>query len=174
MNTPTEPQRASLDDLQHIKNLIKDASGWLHTKGTDQWAEPWPTEEKRDDRVKASLAKRATWLTWDGPIAVATVTSHKRGIPFLWSVAEQARPAVYAHRLIVNRGYAGRGIGAGLLDWVAERAAREYGAEELRIDVWTSNAALHDYYRGIGFSFVRIAENCADYPSRALFRRPIP
>jgi GNAT superfamily N-acetyltransferase len=75
---------------------------------------------------------------------------------------------------VVNRDYAGQRIGADLLDWAAMEAATEYGAARTRIDVWTTNAALHAYYERIGFLPVRIVrENGWDCPAGALFQRPI-
>jgi len=169
-----EPRQATSADHQTILNLYKDASDWLHTKNTDQWARPWPSWEARDQRILASIAAGATWIVGDGTDAVATITAHHRGDAALWTRRERRQPAVYVHRLIVNRDYARRGVGAGLLDWAARRAAAQYGARQVRIDVWTTNTALHDYYRGIGFLFVRFADCPASYPSRALFQRPIP
>jgi len=169
-----EPRLASVADQQTILNLIKDAAEWLRTKGTDQWATPWPSHTERDERVRRSIDAGSTWMVWDGPTAVATVTSHREGLPILWTEAERSMPAVYLHRLIVSREYSTLGIGARLIDWATRRAVAEYGAREARIDVWTDNYALHRYYRGIGFEFVRVAQDCGTYPSAALFRRPVP
>ncbi len=176
MNTTTfgEPRLASEADQQTILNLIKDAAEWLRTKGTSQWATPWPSHAERDERVRHSIDAGCTWVVWDGPTAVATVTSHRDGLPMLWTEAERRVPAVYLHRLIVGREYSGLGVGAWLVDWATRRAVAEYGAVETRIDVWTDNRALHRYYLGIGFGFVRVAQDCGTYPSCALFRRPVP
>lgn len=167
------PRPATLDDHREITNLIKEAAGWLRTKGTDQWAEPWPSPEERDERIRASLAAGSTWIVWDGANAVATVTAHRDGHERLWTPEERRQPAVYVHRLVVSRAFAGREIGARLLDWTARRAAAEYGACHTRIDVWTTNTALHAYYRQIGFTFVRYVDGWPAYPSGALFQRPI-
>jgi GNAT superfamily N-acetyltransferase len=166
------PQRATPADQQTIINLIKEAAGWLHTKGTDQWARPWPSQEERDERIRAGISAGFTWMLWDGLVAVATVTARPKGDPRLWRPDELRRPAVYAHRLVVNRDFAGRQIGARLLDWVGARAAAERGALTTRIDTWTTNLALHGYYEGLGFGFVRFAAGW-DCPSLALFERPI-
>jgi ribosomal protein S18 acetylase RimI-like enzyme len=168
-----EPRLATMDDLQTIINLVKEAAGWLHTRGTDQWAKPWPSRTERDNRVRHGLATNSTWLMWDGSTAVATLTAHREGHERLWMPDERREPSAYLHRIIVSREYAGRRVGATFIDWAASRAAAEYGARLTRIDVWTSNNALHDYYRRIGFAFLRFVENYDDYPSRALFHRPI-
>jgi GNAT superfamily N-acetyltransferase len=166
------PQLAGLENLQDILNLIDDAAAWLQNRGLDQWAKPWPSREERDERVRKSLLDGDTWLLWDGPTLVATVTTHRHANPKLWNEMEQAEPAVYVHRLIVSRNYAGLDIGAGLLDWTAARAAREYGALWIRGEVWNTNEALHKYYKQRGFSYVRQADY-EDCPATALFQRPI-
>ena len=36
-------RRATADDMETIvDDLIDDARAWLPSKGTDQWARPWP------------------------------------------------------------------------------------------------------------------------------------
>lgn len=169
---PSEPRLARAEDHQTIVNLVKEASSWLHTKGTDQWARPWPSERERDERIAHGLRSEATWMIWEGCTAVATITSYRRGDARLWTPEERAQPAAYVHRLIINREYAGQAVGAAFVDWAADRASAEYGARCVRIDVWATNTALHDYYRAIGFSFVRLATGYTDYPSGALFQRP--
>ncbi|BCY13586.1 GNAT family N-acetyltransferase [Actinoplanes sp. L3-i22] len=172
-DSPMAPRLAGPTDLPAIVDLIDEASSWLATKGTDQWARPWPSPAGRDARIRQGLRDRATWIIREGDFAAATVTVQRTGAGFLWTPEELAQPAVYVHRLIVARKYAGQGLGAALVDWASESAARSYGARCTRIDVWTTNTALHGYYKNIGFDFVRYA-NVPGYPSSALFERTTP
>ena len=104
---------------------------------------------------------------------IATVTARRHGNQTLWTHREQLEPAVYISRLIVTRSVAGLGIGAALIDWAAQRAVREWSAQWVRIDVWTTNEALHDYYAKRGFRFCRIGPfDKKTYPSAALFQKP--
>ena len=93
--------------------------------------------------------------------------------PAVWPewACDSSERAVYVHRLITARSYAGWGLGAEMIDWAGLSAARQYGAESIRIDVWTGNQALHDYYAKRGFLACGF---CADpeYPSGALFQKP--
>jgi len=168
----TLPQLAGPEDLQIILDLIGEAADWLQSRGIDQWQNPWPTREERDERVRKSLCDGDTWLLWDGPTPVATATTCRQAHPKLWKELEQAEPAIYVHRLVVGRKYAGRNIGARLLDWAATRAAREYGALWARVDVWNTNKALHAYYEQLAFRYVRRADY-EDCPATTLFERPI-
>lgn len=68
-----------------------------------------------------------TFLVWDGPVPAATITIDRSPRPDLWNQAELARPALYAHKLTVERAYAGTGLGAELLDWAGTKGASTPG-----------------------------------------------
>jgi ribosomal protein S18 acetylase RimI-like enzyme len=171
---------AGLDDMPAIIDLIEDAATWLRTKGTDQWDKPWPNRKARDNRVANGLRLKRTWLVvdhTDNP--VATVTCRRYPNQKLWTRAEQLEPAIYVSRLIVARRHAGRGIGEALIDWAGKWAQKQWKAEWIRIDVWTTNNALREYYEKRGFIFCRELLFSDDtpwderYPSAALFQKPI-
>jgi GNAT superfamily N-acetyltransferase len=162
-------------DLQAVLGLIEEARTWLGTMGTDQWASPWPDLKARDARVRRGLAVGKTWIVWEGEIAVATITVATGPNGKVWygrGTYDLSERAVYAHRLITTREYAGYGLGAQLIDWAGLGGRRDYGARWIRIDVWTSNARLHNYYRQRGFTR---CGTCPDpgYPSGALFQKPV-
>lgn len=158
-------------DHRTLISLIDQAAGWLRTKGTTQWNRPWPNREERDRRVYESLLRDESWILWDDDVAVATVSLTPTPDAFLWTDLERTEPAVYLHRLVVHRGYAGRWIGSQLLDWAARRARHEHGARWIRIDVWSDNHALHRYYLERGFEWVRQSGADPSYPAGALFQR---
>lgn len=162
------------EDMRAILGLIDEASEWLRAKGTDQWSTPWPDEERRDARVRRGLRRGATWIIWARNKPAATVTIANRPNNAVWSDADcnLAERAVYAHRLITARAFAGWGLGAELIDWAGLRGRRKYGAKWIRIDVWTSNDGLHGYYMKRGFE---PCGTCPDlgYPSGMLFQKPV-
>ena len=174
MTPPMQIVRATAEDMTIILGLIEEASEWLQAKGLDQWKEPWPDRAQRDARVLRGLENGKTWLVRDEGIPVATVTMATRHNGKVWTKPEctcnLGERAVYVHRLITARSHAGRGLGGELIDWAGRRARRDYGAKWIRIDVWTSNIALHDYYLKNGF---QQCGWCADptYPSGALFQK---
>jgi GNAT superfamily N-acetyltransferase len=176
MTSTFQIARAEFTD-EHLKivlGLIDGAATWLRSKDTKQWSTPWPDKERRDARVAKGLEGGKTWIVWDRDIPAATVTVARHPNPAVWPdwACDPVERAVYVHRLITARHYAGWGLGAELIDWVGLRAAEQYGAEWIRIDVWTSNKALHEYYRERGFKFVDFSPD-RDYPSGALFQKPI-
>lgn len=167
-------RRASAHDFGAVRGLVTEASRWLRTKDTDQWQKPWPDEEGRLKRIAGAIEAGRTWIVWDGRRPAATFTASPNHHE-IWPVENQRDPAVYIRRLVVSRDrkYAGQGLGGQLLDWAALRARREGGARWERVDVWTTNTKLHDYYRGRGFRFCGFCEWIAGYPSAALFQKPV-
>jgi GNAT superfamily N-acetyltransferase len=164
-----------MDDMSAIIGMIDSAAAWLHTyKNTDQWAKPWPDEQTRNGRISRGIARGATWMVQDGTALAGTITYRDRANPRLWTGAELNERAVYVSRLIIDRPYAGRGIGAALIDWAGLRGSEEWRADWIRVDVWTTNLGLHNYYKGQGFEHLRTVEveHEWDYPSAALFQKP--
>jgi GNAT superfamily N-acetyltransferase len=162
--------RAEAQHAEAIRHLVVEASRWLQAKGTDQWARPWPDEDGRKERISRAIAAGRTWIAWDGKRVVATLTvsPNHHGI---WPENARREPAVYVRRLTVSRSYGGIGLGSQLIDWAGLRASRDYGARWIRVDVWTTNTGLHDYYRGQGFEFCGLSPE-PGYPSAALFQKP--
>ncbi|WP_160146965.1 GNAT family N-acetyltransferase [Thermomonospora echinospora] len=166
--------------MDTVIGLIDEASQWLRLKDTDQWARPWPDEESRRQRILDGLRTGTTWIVRDGTVPVATVSMTDEGNPLLWRPDELAERAVYLHRLVISRKYAGHGLGAALLEWAAQEGRREYDATLLRIDVWRDNLDLHAYYRRLGFrppngsAEPEIRVDKERWPSGAVFQRRIP
>jgi GNAT superfamily N-acetyltransferase len=176
---PFALRRAQPWHFDKVSGLVREAAEWLRAgKTTDQWASPWPDQAGHTERILNDLLKSKTWLVWDDAVAVATITVDTDdpvtlGEQPLWPADRRVEPALYVRRIIVSRRYAGRGLGAALLDWAADVAVRQYGVTLIRIDVWTTNLALHAYYRKQGFEPCtgRDPKELGDYPSQALFER---
>jgi len=164
------------DDLAGILRLIGSSAAWLREqKHTDQWARPWPNRDDRDARIAQGIEDGLTWMVEDVEGAlIGTVTCREHGNDKLWTAAELAERAAYVSRLIVSRNKAGLGIGAALIHWATARAVSQWGADWTRVDVWTTNAALHQYYKDQGFEHLRTLDFADpwEYPSAALFQRP--
>jgi GNAT superfamily N-acetyltransferase len=175
-------RRGAADDFETVLAMINEAARWLRDKDTEQWASPWPTRSARDERVRRGLRDGGTWIVEESGTPIATITYRPTGNLRLWTRRERGEPAVYVSRLIVSRDHAGLGIGEALIDWAGLRALRDWSAQWIRIDVWTTNEALHNYYEKRGFKFCRIhdvPENRSRkkgehkaHPSAALFQKP--
>jgi ribosomal protein S18 acetylase RimI-like enzyme len=163
--------RATSDDLNTLVAFRDEAAAWLASKDIDQWQEPWPTEDLMVEGMLRNIQAGETFIVWDDNDApAATITINRFAKPELWTEEEAAQPALYAHKVTVDRTYAGQGLGAEVLDWAGTRAADE-GADWLRVDVWTTNERLQHYYLRQGFTYVRTVV-LPHNPSGALFQRP--
>ncbi|MBO2454903.1 GNAT family N-acetyltransferase [Actinomadura barringtoniae] len=164
------------DDLDDVIRLIDEAGHWLKTqKSTDQWNKPWPDRDSRDKRVHDGISRGLSWVVMDGPTMAATVTITAVGNAALWTDEAQSVDAVYVHRLVIDRRYAGIGLGAELIDWAGEQGRRQQpGATSIRIDLWTTNEGLHAYYRGLGFLPCGVTRGSDDLPSGSMFERRLP
>jgi GNAT superfamily N-acetyltransferase len=163
-------RQATTDELEVVIGLIEGAANWLRTQGTDQWAQPWPDRARRDRRILTHLGSGKTWVCWDRGTAAATITADPDEDPY-WPEPQRREPAIYIHRLVVSRAYAGAGLGAELLNWAGRKAWRDYGARWIRVSAWTTNTSLHDYYRRQGFEASGLHADDS-YPSAARFQKP--
>ncbi|MBH0777574.1 GNAT family N-acetyltransferase [Nocardia bovistercoris] len=161
---------AAIGDLGAICRLRRQRTAWLTAKGSDQWSvagHGLPIE------VFARAVGRAveageTWIVEVDGEAAGTITVNERTDPWLWSDAEVAG-AVMVHYMIVDLRFAGFRLGHRLLSHAAAVAC-DLDREWVRLDAWTANTGLHDYYRRAGFRLARIAESAIG-PSGALFER---
>jgi GNAT superfamily N-acetyltransferase len=178
---PLYMRRATQTDFETIEQMIEDAKIRLHELGTDQWSMDWPDEmgHRRMDRVLRSIDEGKTWIgefrsrdaSYPSRLPAATVTIEETGSPTVWTPDElEAYRAVYLGRLVVAKGLAGFHIGSAIIDWAAYRALKNYGAKTIRIDVWTTNDALHNYYEKRGFE-KRGLVPVEDYPAQRRFER---
>jgi ribosomal protein S18 acetylase RimI-like enzyme len=165
-------RRASLDDVEAVRSLLREASRWLGTKNIDQWAVPWPDENGRNTNVKQAIRAGRTWIVLDNESRAAATLTASPNHHGIWPEPDGLEPTVHVRRITVSRQFAGRGLGSQLLDWAGLSANRDYGARWIRVDVWTTNVKLHDYYRRQGFTFCGVSP-ILGYPSAALFEKPI-
>lgn len=170
--------RATLSEIDTISGMISDAKQRLTTLGTDQWSTDWSDKDgrKRNDRVEHSIRAGKTWLAVvilpTKVIPVATVTIEENANPAVWTDQEvTAEPAVYLSRLVTAKGFSSLHIGTAVIDWAAQWGKKKYGARWVRIDVWTSNKALHTYYEKRGFTSCGLVPD-ESYPARALYQMP--
>jgi GNAT superfamily N-acetyltransferase len=166
--------RAVPADIDVIMRWRRERVAWLATLGEDQWSIPLPRSA-----VAATVLAGQTWMVRDDGEPVATLTlaadtdvdglwKPDRDPEALWYPEDDPADAVYVAKMMIPLDRAGQGLGDEMLDWSAGRA---FDAEVtwLRLDAWTTNGRLHDYYRRRGFTHVRTV---ASRVSGACFQRP--
>ena len=153
--------RATEADVDALVALYDEAAAWLMARGSRQWPPGWWTPKVVAKEMRAGhelyLARRG-----DAPVGKLTLQWDDTEV---WG--EQPPDAGYVHGLCVSRAVAGRGLGAALLDWAAQRV-RANGRCLLRLDCMAANPALRAYYEGLGFA----CRGIGDEGWAALYERP--
>ncbi|MDJ0346342.1 GNAT family N-acetyltransferase [Streptomyces sp. H10-C2] len=137
------------EDLPQLLTFREEAASWLSRLGSDQWSRPYPA-----DRLLTTIEAGTVFMVRDGATTAATITLTPDAEEGLWSADELLEPSMFVNKLTVSRMYAGRDIGAKLLDWAGDRTYHA-SAKWLRLDAWTTNDALQRYYLRQGFEHVR-------------------
>lgn len=136
-------------DVDKLLAFREEAAAWLTRLGIDQWQRPYPA-----DRLLATIRNGTVFMVLDGDATAATITLTPEAEQGLWTTRELDEPSMFINKLTVARTHAGQNLGGRLLDWAGDRAYRA-GAKWLRLDAWTTNAALQRYYLRQGFTHVR-------------------
>lgn len=160
--------RAELADLSRLLKFRIDAAAWLASRGSDQWSTPFPAEHIADSIRRGEVFLAKPFIHSD---AAATITLDQEADPLLWTAEEAHEPALYVHKLTVDRAYSGTKLGEQLLDWAGDQAAHR-GMKWLRLDAWTTSTRLHEYYKKLGFNHVRTVTDPAAGGSGWVAQRP--
>ncbi len=141
------------EHLDPFVDLLEDLGAWLWSQGIEQWA-PGSNRAQRP-LFERFLNEGVLAMACDrGRIAGGCIVTREPTAEW----AERPGAAGYLHKLAVARSFAGRGLGAELLDW-AERWTRSQGLAALRLDCWDGNEALRGYYREAGFDELEAVES---------------
>lgn len=159
-------------DIGTITRFRLQRTSWLAARGSDQWTRagrglPIETFVRS---VARAVRNGETWMAEIDGEPAGTITVNDRADEGLWSPGEIAE-AVIVHYMIVDLRFAGHRIGHALLEHAATLAAQS-NRDWVRLDAWTTNGGLHDYYIRAGFRQARFAGPEATGPSGALFERP--
>lgn len=162
-------RRAQPHELDTVIRLRDDMKRELGRRGLDQWQADWPDRDTMIAGFRADVEAGDTWFAEHDGQVVGMVTVNTSTAAGLWGDDEIA-DSLFVHRLTRAIDAPVRGVGRVLLDH-ADQLAVEQGRGWLRLDAWTTNRKLHDYYRRMGFRFVGIVDHHS--PSAARFERPV-
>ena len=140
-------ERAVVADAEALLAMRERLSAWLAIRSVVQWQPGTLSVGRLREQIAA------------GSVYVGRLNSHLVGSFTLndederiWGV--DSTSATYLHRLMVDRRWAHRGLGAALLTW-AEEHSRAHGKTHLRLDCVEINNTLIEYYRNAGYQEVR-------------------
>jgi ribosomal protein S18 acetylase RimI-like enzyme len=85
----------------------------------------------------------------DGSIACIFTVAYSD--PLIWG-EKKNEPALYIHRIVTNLLFRERGFVKIIFEW-AKEYGRKLGKKFIRIDTWSDNQKLIDYYTECGFTF---------------------
>lgn len=155
---------ARIDDVDALLQLRDDLARWQASLGVKGWQ---PGELRR--QTIAAQVRSGEWhvLREDAITAALRLLFDDH---VMWG--ERAPDSVYVHGLMVARSHAGRGLGAAMLDWAAERA-RAAGRERIRLDCIEDNPGLVGYYERLGYVRVGRRQFAPPVHSVALFEKRI-
>jgi hypothetical protein len=158
---------ATAADLAAVHEILHDVADWLHEQGYDQW--PHDSASLGPERLAAQISHNEMHLVLDGVRLVGTIAVSAHGDSDFWTPRELAEPAVYISKAAIVRQRAGESLGAVVLRWVVDQANMQ-GARWARLDAWRTNTALHAYYTGQGWDYLRTVA-VAGRNSGALFQK---
>lgn len=138
-------------DAETLLRFFDEAVKWLVSRGSEgQWGtELWSALPERAEGVARMAA--------DPGLRIAVVDGEPAGALILAGegaehVPKVDEPEVYVRLLITSRRFAGRGLGARLIEYTLDDARRR-GVSLVRVDCWAGgDGALQRYYEGEGFT----------------------
>lgn len=82
----------------------------------------------------------------------------------IWREMEKGN-AIYLHRIVLNRYFAGEKLFSKILEW-AIQFAKNNNLQYIRMDTWADNKKIIDYYKSYGFYFIEnyTTSNTEDLP----------
>ncbi|GAB3916460.1 hypothetical protein GCM10029976_078360 [Kribbella albertanoniae] len=149
-----------------VYQIRADAEDWLEARDIDQYRRGLdPTVVRANIDREFDAGQFRGWQVDGEVVAVLAIIDPD---PELWTPEEIAEPQTYVSRVMVAKDQHGKGYGSAMLKAVEEEASAR-GDHWIRLNCWSTNYPLHDYYRALGFEYVRTV----DIPGRmsgALFQ----
>lgn len=172
--------QATPGDLPIVLDVLDEAAAWLREEGIQQWpAQFGGVADWRAARISGYIDDGNCWILRAGGDPVATFNLSAQADPDYadgWPDGPDA--ALYIFRMAVRREWAGRDIGAKILDWSSARA-HAAGLSWIRLDCHRHNRKLQRYYETRGFirvgTLVRVIDDSGTPYTRgsgALYQRP--
>lgn len=145
MNENIKVFNTSLQDWEQIKWLFDEAIKLQNKNGYKVWQSIDEIALQKDIRDKLQFK------IIEGKHIVC-IFSIQYNDPFIWQDKDQ-NDAIYLHRIVTNPNFKGQRLFKKLLTW-AIQYAKQNNRKYLRMDTWSHNHQLIDYYKSFGFRFV--------------------
>ena len=138
--------RGTENDVAAVMGLRVAAAQWLVSLGIDQWSPNDPFEPY----VRGFAQEHSLWVVRRGDQLVGSVAVLWSD-PTVWGQAVDE--AGYVHSLVIDRAFAGAGLGRAILEWAESHISRN-GRALARLDCVKDNRKLRRYYETAGYRHV--------------------
>jgi ribosomal protein S18 acetylase RimI-like enzyme len=160
-------RQAKPAELALVMEILDEAARWLLARGIRQWESPPPAECWMDFREEIARERVYLIILGASEEVVGTFRVASSGTP-LW---KDDANAGYLYSLAVRPRLIGRGIGAAVIERMAEHFT-VFGKQKFRLDCIAANTELRKWYEGLGFRYRGVA---TDGPYvLALYERDLP
>jgi GNAT superfamily N-acetyltransferase len=144
---------ATIDDLDYVEKIFKNAIEAMDSNGINQWDNIYPNKEiLKEDILKGEMFLGVV----DNKIACAFVLNSDYDEEYIngnWKYRNESFNIV--HRLCVNPDFQNQGIGTQSMILI-EKMLRKEGIESIRLDAFSLNPFALRLYKKIGY--VRVGE----------------
>jgi GNAT superfamily N-acetyltransferase len=134
-----------LDDLDMIFKLFEHSIAYQEKKNFPVWRNYDKNAVKRDIEIQNQYK-----VVNNGDILIIFSVCYTDKI--IWRELDTGR-SIYLHRIVVNPEFKGQRLFGIILDW-AIRHSKQMRISSIRMDTWSSNSTIIEYYKSFGFKFV--------------------
>ena len=148
-----EFRKATLEDLPRALELFREASRYLASKSLSQWGYWQDPPMEKLEWVRQGFDQGEFFFVFDGNkdhIAMFRLMQHDMDY---WDEKGLEPNVRYIHSLVIDRKYAGKGIGRMIVQKIIDSAAT-HNFFKLRLDCDATNKQLRSYYKSLGFEEV--------------------
>lgn len=138
-------RNTEMSDLSLIFNLFDQSIQYQEKHGYPAWRNYDKNAIIRDIENKNQYK-----VVIDSAIAIVFSVCYTDKI--IWRDFEKG-DAMYLHRIVVNPAFKGQKLFGIILDW-AKNHGKQKGLINIRMDTWSANPNIVNYYKGFGFSFI--------------------
>ncbi|MFW5436139.1 GNAT family N-acetyltransferase [Paenibacillus apiarius] len=144
--------QAAPEDTGAVRSLLVQTAEWLRSRGSSQWS---GLLDGVDTHNTTGAIENGNVFIFKQGAQIAGIVMLLRQ-PSEWDCAlwgdEGHDSSIYVHRLAIHRDYAGKRIGAAIMNWV-EHGISFPGKDRIRLDCIASNATLNAFYQSMGYEY---------------------
>ena len=153
-------QKAKMEDLNQIFQLINDRMDWMVLKGIKQWDKKHYWSVFPESHYTKQMSLGNLYVLKNENIVLGAVVLYEQDE--LWS-DEKPVDSFYLHHLVTTLNK--KGIGKLILSEV-EKLARLKNKQAIRLDCMVTNQFLNEYYENLGFYCVGTCQDGIYYGNK--------